>query len=510
MSQATERSYASTPAPPDGSMPAVYSNREERVSSTSRVKRDEGCFKPDCAHLKSGNTTLKIGTWNVRTLTQLGKLENLRQETESMDIDILGISEARYCGEGIEPLGNYNFIFSGGKQHENGVGFMIKSSMEKHVMGHWPVSERNILLKLRAKPFNISIIQTYAPTCSHSDEEIEAHYQEIEMMLKEVKSTDVLIILGDFNAKIGKESFENITGNFGLGKRNERGDRLIQFCIENNMIVSNTFFQQPKRLLYTWKSPGDVRRNQIDYILIRHRHRNSVKQCKTYPGADIGSDHNPLIAKVKIRLKRSTPKIVQKKEHIDWGKLKTAEMSYKYIVDVQNRYEVLLNESTQQSTNTLDSIDKKWKCLKESISYANTQAPKKEKLAKQKWMTPEILELMKERKASKNKDNYNSLNKKIQKECREAKERWIGQKCTEIEENNKCNGTKKVHADIKEVCGTVRKKQSSGCIKSKDGKVIFEKEEVRKRWAEYVEDLVADTRPELPVPANNELVKSKE
>ena len=88
MSQATERSYASTPAPPDGSMPAVYSNREERVSSTSRVKRDEGCFKPDCAHLKSGNTTLKIGTWNVRTLNQLGKLENLGQETESMDIDI--------------------------------------------------------------------------------------------------------------------------------------------------------------------------------------------------------------------------------------------------------------------------------------------------------------------------------------------------------------------------------------------------------------------------------------
>ena len=123
------------------------------------------------------------------------------------------------------------------------------------------------------------------------------------------------------------------------------------------MIVTNTYFQHPKRLLYTWKSPGDVCRNQIDYILIRHRYRNSVKQCKTYPGADIGSDHNPLIAKIKIRLKRATPKNAQKKEFIDWGKLKTDEMSQKYLIDVKNKYEVLLNESVQQSTNIgLDSI----------------------------------------------------------------------------------------------------------------------------------------------------------
>ena len=142
--------------------------------------------------------------------------------------------------------------------------------------------------------------------------------------------------------------------------------------------------------------------------------------------------------------------------------------------------------------------------LKESISYANTQAPKKGKLCKQKWMTTEILELMKERKASKNKPNYDSLDKRVKKECREAKEYWIDQKCTAIEESNRNNGTKKVHADIKDVCGTGRKKQSSGCIRSKDGKVIFEKDEVRKRWAEYVGDLFADTRPAMPVPTNNE------
>ena len=111
-------------------------------------------------------------------------------------------------------------------------------------------------------------------------------------MIKEVKSTDVLLVIGDFNAKIGKEPFQDIVGQHGLGERNSRGERLLQFCIEKNLAIANTYFQHPDRLLYTWKSPGDVFRNQIDYILIRKRHRNSVKQCKTYPGADIASDHN--------------------------------------------------------------------------------------------------------------------------------------------------------------------------------------------------------------------------
>ena len=162
-------------------------------------------------------------------------------------------------------------------------------------MGYWPVSERNIMLKLKAKPFDITIIQTYMPTSSSTEEEIEEHYEEIEKMMKEVKSSDVLIIMGDFNAKIGKGAYRDIVGKHGLGERNERGERLLHFCTEKDLVVSNTTFEQPNRLLYTWKSPGDITRNQIDYILIRKRFRNSIKQCKTHPGADIASDHNPLI-----------------------------------------------------------------------------------------------------------------------------------------------------------------------------------------------------------------------
>ena len=411
-----------------------------------------------------------------------------------------------YTEEGKVPLEGYTYIYSGGDKHEHGVGFMIKSSIEKSLLGYWPVSSRNIMLKLRAKPFDIAIIQTYAPTSSYSEEEIEEHYEEVEMMIKEVKSTDVLIITGDFNAKMGKGSYQDLVGNHGLVKRNQRGDRMLQFCIENDLIVTNTTFQHPNRLLYTWKSPGDISRHQLDYLLIRKRHRNSVKQCRTYPGADISSDHNPVIAKISVRLKRAMPKNQnKKKEFIDWGKLKVPEMKEKYMVDVSNRYETLSLEADEQGeVSQGNKIKAKWENLKSSILHANESAPKVEKKGKQRWMTDDILEKMEIRKRAKNTPDYKIYHKEIQKACKLEKEKWVNEKCEEIEENLRVNGTKKMHANIKELVGDKKGNAGSSCIKDKGGKMLFEKDQVLQRWSEYIGDLFADDRPPLPTPSNND------
>ena len=113
----------------------------------------------------------------------------------------------------------------------------------------------------------------------------------------------MVIILGDFNAKVGKTATSTSIGKYGLGKTNERGELLIGFCEKHQLTIMNTIFKQPERRLYTWKSSGDVTRNQIDYIIISSRHRNNIKNCRTYPGADIGSDHNPVISNMKVKLK---------------------------------------------------------------------------------------------------------------------------------------------------------------------------------------------------------------
>ena len=126
-------------------------------------------------------------------------------------------------------------------------------------------------------------------------------------------------MMGDMNAKVGSISHSNNVGNFGLGGKNDRGERLIQFCKQNQLMITNTWFWQPPQKLYTWKSPGDTR-NQIDYIMINQRFRNYIKLAKTLLGADINSDHNPVKVKMKVKLKQM--KKTKAREQLDLDLLK--------------------------------------------------------------------------------------------------------------------------------------------------------------------------------------------
>ena len=107
---------------------------------------------------------------------------------------------------------------------------------------------------------------------------------------------DVLYIKGDWNAKVGSQETPGVIGNCGLGIQNEAGQRLIEFCQEDALVLANTLFQQNKRRLYKWTSPDGQHRNQIDYILCNQRWRSSIQSAKTRSGADCGSDHELLIS----------------------------------------------------------------------------------------------------------------------------------------------------------------------------------------------------------------------
>ena len=108
----------------------------------------------------------------------------------------------------------------------------------------------------------------------------------------------------EWNAKVGSQETPGVTGKYGLGVRNEAGQRLIEFCQENTLVIPNTLFQQHKRKLYTWTSPDGQHWNQIDYILCIQRWKSSIQFTKTRPGADCGSDHELVIAKFILKLKK--------------------------------------------------------------------------------------------------------------------------------------------------------------------------------------------------------------
>ena len=112
-----------------------------------------------------------------------------------------------------------------------------------------------ISVGFQGKPFNITVIQAYAPTSNAEEPEVEWFYEDLQDCLELTPKKDVLSITEDWNAKLGSQEIPVIMGKFGLGVQNEAGQRLIAFCQENELVIANILFQQHKRRLYTWTSP---------------------------------------------------------------------------------------------------------------------------------------------------------------------------------------------------------------------------------------------------------------
>ena len=122
-----------------------------------------------------------------------------------------------------------------------------------------------ISVHLQGKPFNITVIQVYAPASSAEEAEVERFYEDLQDLLELTPKKDILFTIGDWNAKVGSQETPGVTGKFGLGMQNEAGKRLIEFCQENALVIANTLFQQHKRRLYTWTSPDG--QHQIRLII---------------------------------------------------------------------------------------------------------------------------------------------------------------------------------------------------------------------------------------------------
>ena len=161
-----------------------------------------------------------------------------------------------------------------------------------------------ISVRFQGKPFNIMVIQAYAPTHNAEEAEVERFYEDLQDLLELTSKKDVLFIIGNWDAKVGSQEIPGVTGKFGVRVQNEARQRLTEFCQENALVIANTLFQQHKRRLYTWTSPDGQHRNQSDYSLCSQRWRSSIQSAKTRPGADCGTDHELLIAKFRLKLKK--------------------------------------------------------------------------------------------------------------------------------------------------------------------------------------------------------------
>ena len=137
----------------------------------------------------------------------------------------------------------------------NGVAIMVNKRVQNAVLGCNLKNDRMISVRLQGKPFNITVIQVYAPTSNAEEAEVERFYEDLQDLLELTPKKDVLFIIWDWNVKVGSQETPGITGKFSLGMQNDAGQRLIEFCQENALVIANTLLQQHKRRLYTWTSP---------------------------------------------------------------------------------------------------------------------------------------------------------------------------------------------------------------------------------------------------------------
>ena len=153
--------------------------------------------------LDTRRKSMKIATWNVRTLYQEGKIENVIKEMDRMNLNIVGLAETRWTGAAVAKVDNKVFIFSGGSTHERGVGILFDESIEKSLKSWCPVSDRVVVAKFAGKPLDMGIVQVYAPTAE--EEEVEQFYEDLDKAMKCLKPQDIKIVMGDFNANVGSE-----------------------------------------------------------------------------------------------------------------------------------------------------------------------------------------------------------------------------------------------------------------------------------------------------------------
>ena len=220
----------------------------------------------------------------------------------------MGLSEIKREGEKIIKLKEGGILcYKGNEIGQRGVGFWISSKVEKSLHEFQAIDDRIALIKLELKRKSfITLIQVYAPTAMAEETEIEKFYMNLSNTLSKLKINErnKVILMGDFNSQVGERYAEekHILGPYNYGKRNESGERLLNFCTSNNLKVVNTYFKKRAGKRWTWVAPNENVKTQIDYFLVP-KAENNIIDFNVLSNFQFYSDHKPITVKINTDVK---------------------------------------------------------------------------------------------------------------------------------------------------------------------------------------------------------------
>lgn len=441
---------------------------------------------------------MKIGTWNVRTMLMPGKMQEIARELGKHKYDVVALQEIRWKGEGEIRKKDFTIFYSGNEKRTGraGTGFYVASQTMKNFIGFEPVNERMCKLRLRGKFRNITIVAVYAPTEEADEGDKQLFYDQLAALVQKIPTYDLTVVLGDCNAKLGKEAYvTSVGGAFSLhDESNENGKLLAQFAAENQMVLKSTCFPHKKIHLGTWKIPGTNRANQIDHVMVLARHESSITQVQASRGPNCDSDHYLVKVILTERLANAQRRKPRARKRWNLGKFSDEEIKKDFQEEVSRK---LAQAKTERSEEP--SIEEMWQEISGAILDTTKEIIGESKPKDNEWYDDECQAAMEEKNKARMKllkgratrrahEEYNEKKIYAYRLCRRKKREMVNTRLREIDENHEQNRARLFYKGI-DYFRKDYKPKLTGC-KSKDGVLLGEEGEVLARWTEHYRELL--------------------
>lgn len=437
-----------------------------------------------------------------------GKMQEIANEMAKFDINIIAVQEIRWRGDGENRKKDFSLYYSGNQQKSGqaGTGFFVNKKIISRVIGFEPVTDRLCKLRLRGRFRNITLVTAYAPIENAEETQKETFYDELSTLLDRIPTYDLTIVLGDFNAKIGKEDFvKEVGGSYTLHEEtNENGKMLVQLAAANKLIIKSTCYDHKKIHLGTWMIPGTDQVNQIDHVLISARHASSIIDVRACRGPNCDSDH--FLVKTQLRERLSNAQKIKPKLRKRWDleKLKNKEKKDSFQAEVNRKLCVKVNNQ---------DLNSKWERLRNAIVESTQEIIGETKIIKNEWFDEECKEAIAKKNEARTKlqqqritrrahEIYNEKRRQANRICKHKKREMIKKKLEEMDKQNLQNEARKFYKGT-DWFRKEYKPRLGGC-KDKTGKLLGEEEEILARWTEYYRELLnkngngnVDKRPEI-------------
>lgn len=450
---------------------------------------------------------MTFGAWNVRTLLDRDssacperKTAIVARELRRYNIDVAALSETHLADEGelVEHGGGYTFFWKGlasSQPRRSGVGFAIKNQLVKQ-MQECPVhiSDRVSTLRLHLDNNNfLNVFSVYAPTLDKSDDIKEQFYEELTQCLDGVNLREGVLLLGDFNARVGRdfEAWPRVIGRHGVGNMNNNGQLLLSFCAQHQLAVTNTMFRLPAKHKNTWMHPRSKHWHLIDYAIVRQKDISQVLITRVMRGAHCWTDHRLVVTKLRIRHQRPKRSVASKPAYVNVERLNDLGARIMYADTVA--------ASLPPREELIGNVDADFRTLSSLITNCALSVLGKKLCKNEDWFDENdqvVMEavskhriLLRQHRSGLSSAEIRKSELDLRQLIREMKNKWWSDKARYMQSLADTNQVGEFYKEVRKLLGTSSSVKVP--IKSLNGESLLKtKEDVLNRWAEHFNNLL--------------------